>query len=175
MSDPRTARPAADEHNPSFSRYIDRVPEGSDVVALLAAQDAEMASLLGGVDEARAAYRYAEGKWSIKQVVGHLADTERVMTYRLLCIARGDETSLPGFDENAFAENAGSDARTLADLVAEWRAVRAATLPLVANLPDEAWNRRGTANGNPATPRALAWITAGHVIHHVDILRERYL
>lgn len=175
MSDSRTARPAADEHNPYFSRYIDRVPEGSDIVQVLAAQDTEIADLLGGVDEERAAYRYAEGKWSIKQVVGHLSDTERVMTYRLLCVARGDQTSLPGFDENVFAENAGSDARTFADLLAEWRAVRAATLPLVANLSDEAWGRRGTANNNPATPRALAWITAGHVIHHADILRERYL
>lgn len=174
MSHPRAVRPQEGEHNPYFGRYIQQVPDG-DVLDVLRAQAADFPALLAGVDEAGAAHRYGPDKWSIKQVVGHLSDTERVMTYRLLCIARGDTASLPGFDENAFAENAGSDARPFADLLAEWSAVRAATLALVTSLPDDAWGRVGTANGNPATPRALAWVTAGHLAHHVAILRERYL
>jgi hypothetical protein len=174
VTDPRTQRPAEDEYAPFYARYVSRVADG-DVVRQLEAQDAELAQLLGGLDEARAAHSYAPDKWSIKQMVGHLADTERIMTYRLLRIARGDATPLPGFDENAYADHAASDARTLADLLAEWRAVRAATLPLLAGLPAEAWGRTGSANGHAISARALAWIVAGHVTHHVAVLHERYL
>ncbi len=166
--------PAADEYAPFYAGYIARVP-GDDALAPLAAQESETAELLAGLSEEQAAFRYAPGKWSVKQVAAHLSDAERVFAYRALRIARGDRTPLPGFDENAYAAEAGADARPLADLAAELRAVRAATLALFRGLDPAALLRRGTANGVPVTVRAAAWIIAGHERHHLGILRDRYL
>ncbi len=167
-------RPADDEYAPFYAGYIAGV-SGDDALAPLATQESETAVLLGGLAEADAAFRYAPGKWSIKQVTGHLADAERVFAYRAMRIARGDETPLPGFDENAFVEHGGFDARPLADLAAELRLLRGATLAFFRGLDAAALARRGTANGNPVTVRALAWIVAGHERHHLGILRNRYL
>ncbi len=163
-------RPTADEAAPFYHRYIDAVP-GGNVRATLAAQIAVTATLVDGAD---AEHAYAPGKWSVRQVVQHLADTERIFATRLLRIARGDATPQLGFDENAYAEATASDARPLSNVVGELRAVRASTLALLGGLPAEAWSRTGTASGHLVSVRALVWIAAGHERHHAAILRERY-
>lgn len=168
------ARPAATEFSPYYAKYIERVPDG-DLLEALARQHEETAALVRAVPEARGDHRYAEGKWSIREVLGHVADTERVMAYRALRVARGDTTPLPGFDENLYVANAGFAARSLASLVDDLRIVRDASLALLRPLSEAELARGGTANGAPITARALAWIIAGHERHHVAILRERYL
>lgn len=173
-SAPPLGRPEAGEYNPYFDVYISKVAE-SDPRPLLETQLEDFLSFLGTIDESRAGHRYAEGKWSIRQVIGHLADTERVMAYRALCIARGEQASLPGFDENAYIEHSPFERCTLAELGAEFAAVRRATIHLCRHLTDADWHRIGTANKHPASPRAIAYIMVGHVRHHVAILQERYL
>ena len=170
----RTERPAEGESAPYYRTYIDAVPAG-DIVRTLQDQIAETSALLAGISEAKAEHRYAPGKWSIKEVVGHLADAERVFAYRALRFARGDATPLASFDENAWVPAAGLDARTLADLAAEFQAVRGASVSLFGSLDDAAAMRRGTASGKEVVVRALAWISAGHERHHARVLRERYL
>jgi uncharacterized damage-inducible protein DinB len=167
------ARPAADEYAPYYGRYIDLV-QGDDGVSALASQITDTAELLGRVDEQRATHRYAPGKWSVKQVVGHLADAERVFSYRALRFARADETPLPGFDENTYAERGDFDRRPLRELVLELRAVRAASIALFGALAPDAALRRGTANNTPMSVRALVWTIAGHELHHRRVLKERY-
>ena len=166
------ARPLADEHAPYYAKYIELVTE--DALVALLEQASSTPALLERASETQAAFRYAPGKWSVKQVVAHLIDCERVFSYRALRIARGDATPLPGFDENAWAEASGADARTLADLVHEFRLVRAATLALFATFDDAAFARRGQANGHPMSVRALAYVIAGHERAHAIMLRERY-
>lgn len=166
-------RPEADEIPPHFVGYISQVTE-SDPVAVLAGQIDVTAGLLRGLSDADALQRYAPGKWSVKEVVGHLTDTERIMAYRALRIARGDETPLPGFDEKAYVPPAKFDARPLAELVADFRAVRTATLGLFKSFDGEAWRRRGTASGKPISVRALGYVIPGHERHHVEILKTRY-
>lgn len=171
-------RPASDEFAPYYAKYIDQVPEagGEGVLAdLLAAQIRDTQQVFAGMSETRALHRYAPGKWSIKEVVGHLADSERVFSYRAMRIARGDETPLASFDETAFVPPGRFDARTLTELVAEFTAVRQATVALLRGLPQDAIARRGTASGKTVSVRALAYIIAGHERHHVKILKERYL
>ncbi len=168
-----TGRPAAEEHVPYFSRYIDRVP-GPDPLAALASQVEETTRLLLAAGEARGGYRYAPDKWTVREVVGHVTDAERVFAYRALRFGRGDTTPLPGFDENVYVPRGNFERRTLADVVAEFRLVRAATLALFRGFDDEAWGRRGVASENPVSVRALAWIAAGHELHHVAVPRERY-
>lgn len=167
-------RPAEDEHAPYYAKYVERVPDG-DIVLTTGAQLRETLALLEGISEDGAGLRYAPGKWSIKEVVSHVCDAERVFAYRMLRFGRGDETPLAGFDENTYAPAARADSRSLQDLLDELRAVRAATLALENGLPPEAWTRGGTASENYVTVRALAWILAGHELHHRAILRERYL
>jgi uncharacterized damage-inducible protein DinB len=168
-----SSRPQPDEYAGFFSRYIDRVPDG-DIVAMLESQGNATQDMLASIGEEKGSYRYGPDKWSIKQVVGHVADAERVFTYRLLAIARGEKQSLPGFEENEYVEAANFDARSLAELAEGLRATRNATLTLMRSLDDEAWTRRGLANNTPISARAIAWVTAGHERHHVNILRERY-
>jgi uncharacterized damage-inducible protein DinB len=170
---PIATRPDSTEHVPYFGRYTALVPDGS-IAETLRKQRDETASLLARVPADLESYRYAEGKWSVKEVVGHLADAERVFAYRALRIGRADETPLPGFDENQYVPAGRFDARTLASLAAEFRAVREATIHLAEGLDDAAFARRGTASGNPVSTRALLWIVAGHERHHVALLRERY-
>ena len=166
-------RPEADEIPAHFVGYIGRVPE-NDPVAVLAAQIDVTAALLGGLSDADALKRYAPGKWSVKEVVGHLADTERIMTYRALRVARADETPLPGFDENAYVPPAKFDARPLAELISDFRTVRGATVALFKSFDADAWRRRGTASGKPISVRALGYMIPGHERHHVEILKDRY-
>jgi hypothetical protein len=168
------ARPQADEYVPYYDRYISLVPEG-DLVEMLRTQIGGTLSLLRTISEERASYRYAPGKWSIKEVVGHMADVERIMTYRALRIARADATPLPGFDENSYVPAGNFDARTLASLAHEFEEVRRATVAFLETLEPEAAARRGSANNNEISARALAYIIAGHERHHMRILKERYL
>ena len=166
------ARPTADEFAPFYAGYIDKVPATGPVAALEAQRhDIEA---LEGLPENTATYRYAEGKWSVKEVLGHLADAERVFGYRLLRVARADSTPLAGFDENAWAAIAPLHARPVAEVAAELLAVRGATLALVRSLDEAALLRPAVANGKSVSGRALCWILAGHSQHHLHILRERY-
>ena len=168
-----TTRPASNEHSPYYERYIAQVPDG-DVLAALESQVRDTAKLLNGVDEKRSEFRYAPGKWTVREVVGHLSDCERVFAYRALTFARGDLTELPAFDENAWALGSNAGQRSIRDLVAEFASVRAATVAMFRGFSDADMTRSGVANKNPVSVRALAWIIAGHERHHVKILRERY-
>jgi hypothetical protein len=167
-------RPDPAEFANNVAHYIARVPE-DDPHTPLAVQVDELFSVLAPVTERTASYRYEPGKWSIRQTIGHLADTERVLSYRAMCFARGETKELPGFDENLFVAHAPFDDRTLEDLKAEFAAVRASTVFLFAHMPADAWLRRGVANRNPASVRALAFTIVGHVRHHIALLNERYL
>jgi DinB superfamily len=169
-----TTRPEAGEYAPAFADYVARVAEDEDVVAVLIAQLDQVLLRLDRFPEIRGDYRYAPDKWSVKEIVGHLCDTERVFAYRALRIGRGDSTPLASFEDQAYVEASRAGDRTLADLAAEWGDVRRATIALLGNLPAEAWHRRGTASDQPISVRALAYIIAGHVRHHLQILDERY-
>lgn len=170
----RAVPPASDEYATPYAGYVARVPS-RDIVTTIRTQLPATLALLRAVEPARTLTGYAPGKWSIRDIVQHMADTERVMSYRALRIARGDPTPLPGFDEAAYAPAAGAGARSMKSLLAELDAVRASTVALLDGFPGEAWERRGTMSGNPVTVRALAWIIAGHERHHVAIISERYL
>lgn len=167
-------RPHASEHLPYYSKYIDVVPDG-DLLHTLRAQLDDTLAMVRGLDESQGGHRYAPGKWSIRGVLNHVIDAERIFAYRALRVARGDQTPLESFDENAYAETADADARTLNDLADELHHVRLGNLALFRGLSDEALARLGTASGGPVSVRALAWIIAGHERHHVALLRERYL
>jgi len=157
-----------------YFTYIDQV-EGSDICQILEAQLPDTLSLLRGVSEERSLTRYAPDKWSMRQVVSHINDTERAFVFRALWFARGFDTPLPSFDQNISVRGADADARSWDSHVEEFQAVRVATLMFFRNLSADAWSRRGIASGNPFTVRALAFIAAGHITHHVKILRARYL
>lgn len=174
MSVLHVRRPGPTEHAPYYARYIDLVPEGS-IVNSLEVQIGETTALLASLSEVRARHRYAAGKWSVKEVVGHIADSERVFAYRALRFARGDATELPGFEGDDYVAHAGFDERPLADVLRELEIVRAATLSLFRSLGEEAWGKGGVANEALVTVRALAWIIAGHELHHRALLVERYL
>jgi hypothetical protein len=167
-------RPQAGEYNSYYGRYIDLAPE-DDVVAALDAQSHETATLLGGISEQQSSHRYEPDKWSIKQLVGHVIDGERIFAFRALCIGRGDTTPLPGFEQDPYVATAASDDRSIADLAEELGALRKANVMMFRALPEEAWSRVGTASDNPVSVRALAFIMLGHERHHMRILRERYL
>jgi hypothetical protein len=172
MSHPITP-PAQDEYAPFYAGYVARVA-GRDLRDVLGRQAGEIRALIAPLTDEDGTARYEPGKWSVKEVLGHIADTERVMSYRLLRIARGDVTPLPGFEQDPYVAAANADERTLASLLAELEAVRGSTLALVGSLGAEAWERRGVASGREVSARALAHIIAGHLDHHVAILRERY-
>jgi len=167
-------RPLPGEYADSFAPYIAKALEG-DVLALLKAQNREVTSLYTGLSELQAAFRYAPGKWSLKDLLQHLSDAERIFTYRCLRIGRGDVTPLPGFDEEAYAAVAKADERPLADLLADFRAARSASLTLFRGLPESAWGQQGTTNGRSLTARCIPFICLGHAAHHMAVIRERYL
>jgi hypothetical protein len=167
-------RPDRTEATAYYFSYIDQVPDG-DICSTLETQGGETAEVLGGVSEERSRYRYAPDKWSLREVLGHLNDTERLFVSRAFWFARGFDSPLPSFDQHVAVAAAGADARPWSSHIDEFIAVRAATLSFFRNLPAEAWTRRGTASGNPFTVRALAYLAAGHVTHHMAIVRQRYL
>jgi uncharacterized damage-inducible protein DinB len=173
MSHSRIAPPVADEYAPFYSGYVSLAKE-HDPLELLDKQRDTLRQMCSTLTEEQALARYAPGKWSIKEVLGHLSDTERVFSYRLFRISRGDTTPLAGFDQNAYVDNARSDERPLAELLEEFLSVREATLRLVQGLTPEELARRGTANEAAVSARALVHIAAGHVEHHIRILRESY-
>jgi hypothetical protein len=173
MSAALIPRPATTEYGPFYNGYISQVPDG-DLLTILEDQRRNTQQLLGALPEAKALYRYAPGKWSVKEVVGHLTDSERVFGYRALRFARGDAQPLAGFDETAWVPAGGFDRRSLPDLLAELDAVRRATIALFRGLDAAALARKGKANNLEITVRALAYVIAGHERHHVGILRERY-
>jgi len=168
------AAPDSTEAAEYYFTYINQVPTG-DIVQTLEEQASRTVDLLRGISEERSLHRYAPDKWSIRQVLSHINDTERVFVFRAFWFARGYDTPLPGFDQNVAIASADPDARSWSSHIDEFRAVRAATLPFFQNLSADAWSRRGIASDNPFTVRALAYISAGHVAHHLRILRERYL
>ncbi len=162
------------EFDPAAAAYIARVGAVTDAAGQFESQRDHVVSLLSGLSPAQAASRYAPGKWSVTEVVGHLSDTERIFAYRLLRIGRGDETPLAGFDENTYVPGGAFERRSFADVLEEWITVRNATIALVRGLPSDAWARRGRANDRVVTTRALVYIMLGHVEHHLVVLAERY-
>ncbi|MDR7071090.1 DinB family protein [Fictibacillus barbaricus] len=166
--------PAAYEYADYYASYVKLVPEGN-MADILERQMKETVRKLSSLDENRSEYRYAPGKWSIKEVIGHITDTERIMSYRLLCIARGETISLPGYDENKYVEEAHFDSQTLKELLDHFACVRQSTIHLLKSLSDDALLRKGTANNTEVSARALLTIIAGHELHHRNIIQERYL
>lgn len=166
-------RPADTEYAPFYASYIARVPE-TDPMPALEVQPAEIHTLADRITLDDELYRYALDKWSVRQVIGHIIDTERVMGYRAFCIARGETKPLPGFDEKAYVAHADSDERPIKELAHEFSAVRHANLWVIRRWAPEDWERVGNANGKSVSARALAYIMAGHVRHHLALLRERY-
>lgn len=167
------AHPQTDEYPEFFKGYIGYLAREADVVAALERQQAIIAAL-GRLRPDRAAFRYAEGKWSVREVIGHMTDAERIFTYRLLRIARGDDTPLPPFDENKYAATSNADRRDVSDLANEMRVVRESSLALVRSLDDTALACRGMVRAGEITARAQVFVIAGHFAHHAHILSEHY-
>ena len=168
-----TQRPARTEAAEYYFTYIDKVPSG-DICEILEQQAHEIAAFFAQVSEQHSLSRYAPGKWSIREVMNHVNDCERLFVYRAFWFARGFDSPLPSFDQNVAAAAANADARSWSSHIEEFHAVRLATLAFFRSLPGDAWGRRGIASGNPFTVRALAWMCAGHVTHHAEIIRARY-
>ena len=166
-------RPEATEYAPYYGRYIDLVKE-EDLLTAYEKQGAETQRILGSVDEKRSGYRYGPDKWSIKQVVGHIGDGERLFMARALTFARGDKGPMPGMEQDDWMRNSDFDRWSFADLRENLAVVRRATLLLLRNLSDDAWSRTGVASDNPVSVRALAFITLGHERHHLRVLKEKY-
>ena len=174
MADSRIPKPEVGEHDAYFSTYIDQVEEG-DLIGDLRAQAGELTEVCGDLSEAAGRFRYAPEKWSIKEVLGHLIDTERVFVYRALWFARGESAELPGFDQDEFVRRADFNRRSLESLVSEFVHVRQSTIDLLASFREADWGRSGISNEASLSVRAIGYILVGHVAHHLEILRERYL
>lgn len=170
----RAVRPKGDEHNPYYSIYIDRLPDG-DIVDTLERQLPRATEFLRSIPASKADHRYAEGKWSVKQIIGHLADSERVFQYRAMRFSRADATPVAGFDENLYVANSRFASASIADLIREFEHLRHASVLMLRALDEEGFGRSGVANNHAVTVRALAWVMAGHVDHHMEIIRTRYL
>lgn len=166
-------RPAEAEYASFYAKYLSLVPE-DDLLAVLAGQAERLRAGLAGVTGERERHRYEPGKWSVRQVVGHLADVERVMGYRAFCISRGESAPLPGFDENGYVERSPYDHQPLLELVEDFARARESNLAVFRTLEAAAWKQRGIANGSQVSVRALAFILAGHARHHVGVLGSRY-
>jgi hypothetical protein len=166
-------QPLETEYAPYYRGYVGHVTE-EEILPVLRSQLDALDVLLGRVAPDRETYAYAEGKWSIREIIGHLIDAERVFGYRAFCIARGERNNLPGFDENEYMLSAPYDRIDLEDLLSEFRLVRLSNIAMLRNLDEAGWLRMGTANDNQVSVRALAFIMAGHVRHHMEVLRERY-
>jgi len=167
-------RPSSSEHAPYYSRYIDLVPEG-DILQILEVQGETTLRYLSSVTEEKAMFRYAPGKWSLKEVVGHVIDTERVFAFRAFAFSRNDRNPLPGMEQEDYAHGANYEQRPLRDILDEFREVRRSNLRLFRSFNDEMLMRKGIASGYEFSVRCLPYIIAGHELHHVEILRERYL
>jgi hypothetical protein len=167
------ARPQSGEYAPYYERYISLIEDG-DILATLDRQRREMVLLLSGLSEEQGDFRYAPEKWSAKQVLGHVCDTERVFAYRALRISRGDATPMEGFEQDDYVKNGPFARHAIAEVIEDYIAVRRATISLLRSLEEPAWSRRGVANKNEVTVRALAYTIAGHEAHHRRILQDKY-
>jgi uncharacterized damage-inducible protein DinB len=167
------SRPEPGEYAPYYETYISKV-KGSDIVGILEAQSLQTVHLFAARSERDGNFRYAPDKWTVKEVLGHVNDAERIFAYRALRIARGDQTPLASFEQNDYVRGGNFAERTLVDLAEEFELVRAASIALFKSLQKEAWQRRGVASKNEVSVRALAFIVAGHELHHREILEERY-
>ncbi len=167
-------RPETNEYAPDYGKYVTLVPDGV-IATTLAAQLEETLALFHSISEEQGSYAYAPGKWSIKELLGHIIDCERIFAYRALCIGRNDKTPLPGFEQDDYVASTDFNARTLSTLIDEFAAVRQANLALFKHFTDAEWQRRGTASENEVSARALAYIIAGHELYHRGILKTRYL
>ena len=170
----RCIRPRADEHLDYYSRYIDRVPDG-DIIEILKRDTVQTFEFLRSIPESKFDFKYGPDKWTVRQVVGHLADGERVFQYRAWRFSRADTTPVPGFEENDYVANGPFTRVTMPDLIGEFESLRRASIHLFENLDEEAMSRRGMANNAEVSVRAIAYIIAGHVSHHIQVLKERYL
>jgi hypothetical protein len=168
------ATPERTEAASYYFTYIDRVPAG-DIRRIIRDQEAEVVALAESISEEQSRHRYAPEKWSIREVLAHLNDCERLFVFRAFWFARGFDSPLPSFDQNIAMAACGADARSWRSHLDEFRQTRASTVAFFDGLPEGAWDRRGSASDNPFTVRALAYMVAGHVIHHVEILEQRYL
>ncbi len=167
-------RPAVNDYAPYYKNYIDKIP-GNDILKFLLDQTKDCMNTLNSFPEYKGDFRYAEGKWTVKQVIGHITDTERVFSYRALCIARGEKKHLPGFEQDDYVKAGKFESRNLFDLIYELRLLRESNLLLFKSFDEEMLMQRGTASGYEVTVNALLFMIAGHMQHHLDILKERYL
>ena len=167
------SKPQPSEYDPYYEHYISLVP-GDDIKAALTTQPAELNALFADMPDEKGTFAYADGKWTIKEVLSHLIDGERIFAYRILRISRGDETPIEGFEQDGYIENSNANNRSFAELLDEFDLQRRSNLLLLKNITDEGTHRLGTASGNPVSVRALAYIMAGHIQHHVSILKDQY-
>jgi len=167
-------RPQSNDYAPFYGKYVMLVPDGN-FLEILETQPREMKQMLEPLTDAQADFRYAPGKWSIKEILGHVIDAERIFAVRILRIARGDQTPLPGFEQDDYVRVSNAASRTLSDLLEEFAAVRRASIALIRSLDDASWLRRGTASGKEVSVLAIAFIIAGHALHHRNIFQEKYL
>lgn len=167
-------RPSENEYASYYNTYIEKVPAGN-IVEILTEQGKEARKFYQSIPEAIGSYSYEPGKWTIKEVLGHMCDTEKIMGYRALTIARNDKTSLPGFDENEYIKNSNFNERTVSDISDEMLYTRASNIGLFSSFNDEILMRMGNANGQNVSVRALLYIISGHELHHINVIRERYL
>jgi hypothetical protein len=167
-------RPTASDYAPLHASYVALVADEEEILTAMERQSSETQKLLSSLDEARASYRYAPEKWTVKELFGHVADSERILGYRALSVARGEVQPLPGYDENDYVRNASFESWKLGDLAELYALARRANIVFFKNLQPEAWERRGTANGYPVSVRGLAYVIVGHERHHLKVLREKY-
>lgn len=168
-------RPQRNEYLEYQEKYISLIPPEGDLTTLLKEQSSRIIELLGGLTEEQGNYRYAPEKWSIKQMIGHLTDNDRIMSYRLLCFARGEQAPLPGYEENDYVSAGNFDLFTLKELVSHYTTVRQSTMALLESLQEDVWTRAGMFNSVAMTVRAQACLIIGHELHHLNVLKERYL
>lgn len=168
------SRPQPAEYDPYYQKYVTLVPEEA-IIPTLESQISELSSLLSDVPEDKGTYAYADGKWSVKEVLSHLIDGERMFAYRVFRIARGDKTPIEGFEQDGYIENSHANRRPISELIEEFALLRKANVMFFQNLEDQDWMRIGIANNVEVSVRSLAWIMAGHIRHHIGILKERYL
>jgi hypothetical protein len=174
MNELTVGRPKREEYTLYHGPFVDRV-EGSDVIASLREQLDELLGFLGHLDPATADYRYAEGKWSVKEVIGHVIDTERVFAYRALAFARGERTPLPGFEQDEYVRGGDFSHRSMQSLTNEFEHLRLSNVSLFSSFTEDTWDRFGTADGSALSVRAIAYVVVGHAAHHISVIRERYL
>ena len=168
------SKPKAGSYPEEAELYI-RVVPSNDLLGYFDSQKESVATVAAGLSEDQLLYRYAKGKWSVKDIFSHITDCERIYCYRSLCIARGEKQSLPGFEENDYAREANADKRNIESIISEYKTVRASTIELFKSFTDEMLNRVGIANESPRSIRAMGYITAGHEIHHLNVIKERYI